>query len=299
MKIAVIILSLICIVLFSYLVMLKRQIRNIVDELKSNRQESYNKQIRVQLFDRDLTELAKECNYNLDYQTQCKRRAKHQEQVTRQSISDIAHDLRTPLTVVKGNLQLLKQGGTLDEKEQQYLQVCEAKTEELKYMVDDFFELSMLESDDFKVELAAVNLTTLLLNVILEHEILIRENGLQPNIDLPEKTLLVQGNPQLLERIFGNLLGNIFKYAREEFSVRLMDEAQSCIVEFANPVSNSHSIDVIHLFDRTYMADASRSKPGTGLGLYIVKVLAGKQGAEVSARIEKEQLVIAIRLKKI
>lgn len=299
MKIAVIILSLICIVLFSYLVMLKRQIRNIVDELKSNRQESYNKQIRVQLFDRDLTELAKECNYNLDYQTQCKRRAKHQEQVTRQSISDIAHDLRTPLTVVKGNLQLLKRGGTLDEKEQQYLQVCEAKTEELKYMVDDFFELSMLESDDFKVELAAVNLTTLLLNVILEHEILIRENGLQPNIDLPEKTLLVQGNPQLLERIFGNLLGNIFKYAREEFSVRLMDEAQSCIVEFANPVSDSRSIDVIHLFDRTYMADASRSKPGTGLGLYIVKVLAGKQGAEVSARIEKEQLVIAIRLKKI
>lgn len=216
MKIAVIILSLICIVLFSYLVMLKRQIRNIVDELKSNRQESYNKQIRVQLFDRDLTELAKECNYNLDYQTQCKRRAKHQEQVTRQSISDIAHDLRTPLTVVKGNLQLLKRGGTLDEKEQQYLQVCEAKTEELKYMVDDFFELSMLESDDFKVELAAVNLTTLLLNVILEHEILIRENGLQPNIDLPEKTLLVHGNPQLLERIFDNLLGNIFKYAREE-----------------------------------------------------------------------------------
>ena len=292
MKIAVIILSLICIVLFSYLVMLKRQIRNIVDELKSNRQESYNKQIRVQLFDRDLTELAKECNYNLDYQTQCKRRAKHQEQVTR-------HDLRTPLTVVKGNLQLLKRGGTLDEKEQQYLQVCEAKTEELKYMVDDFFELSMLESDDFKVELATVNLTTLLLNVILEHEILIRENGLQPNIDLPEKTLLVQGNPQLLERIFGNLLGNIFKYARDEFSVRLMDEAQSCLVEFANPVSDSHSIDVIHLFDRTYMADASRSKPGTGLGLYIVKVLAGKQGAEVSARIEKEQLVIAIRLKKI
>lgn len=299
MIILVILLSLVCVILFCYLLMLKHQMRNVTEELKANRQESYNKQIRVQLFDQDLTNLTKECNYNLDYQTQCKRKAQHQEQVTRQSISDIAHDLRTPLTVVKGNLQLLKREGTLGEKEQRYLQICEAKTEELKYMVDEFFELSMLESDNSEIELAAVNLTTLLFDVVLEHEILIRENDLKPTLDLPEKTLLVQGNAQILTRIFGNLLGNIFKYAREEFSISLKEDEQACTVEFANPVSDSHNIDVTHLFDRTYMADVSRNKPGTGLGLYIVKVLAEKQGAAVSARIEKRQLVIAVKLKKI
>lgn len=298
MKLAMIILGLICLFLFCYLILMKREIRNISKELKANRQESYNKQIRVQLFDRDLTELTKECNYNLDYQTHCKRRAAHQEQSSKQAISDIAHDLRTPLTVVKGNLQLIKREGSLSAKEQQYLEICETKTEELKYMIDEFFELSMLESDHTNVELTSVNITSLLFQVILEHEILIREHKLTPNLDLPEKTIFVQGNSQLLERIFGNILGNIFKYAKEQFTLRLKEDEQHCVIEFSNPSSDIHNIDVVHLFDRTYMADASRQKPGTGLGLYIVKLLAEKQGAEVFAEIRKNELVIVVKLRK-
>lgn len=299
MELAIIILSLFCLILFCYLILLKKQMRNITNELKANRQESYNKQIRVQLLDRNLTELAKECNYNLDYQTACKRKAQHYERSSKQSISDIAHDLRTPLTVVKGNLQLMEQEGTLGEKGQRYLQICQTKTEELKYMIDEFFELSMLESDTSTVELETVNITNLLFNVILEHEILIREHDLTPILDLPEKTILVQGNSQFFERIFGNLLGNIFKYAHEQFSIRLKEEEQHCLIEFANPVFDTHNIDVPHLFDRTYMADTSRQKPGTGLGLYIVKLLVDKQGADVSAQITKNELVIRIKLKKI
>lgn len=299
MKITIVMLSFICLLLFCYTAFLKQQIRSITSELKSNRQESYNKQIRVQLFDHDLTELAKECNYNLDYQTDCKRKSQHQEQISKQSISDIAHDLRTPLTVIKGNLQLIKQEDTLREKQLQYLEICEGKTEELKIMVDNFFELSMLESDNFHVELSTINLTSLLLNVILEHEILIRKHKLTPLLNLPEKTLLIQGNAQLLERIFGNLLGNIFKYAKEQFSVSLKEEETYCIVSFSNPVFDGQTIDVLHLFDRTYMADASRSKPGTGLGLYIVKLLTEKQGAAISAQLQKSQLIITLKFRKI
>lgn len=298
MKITLVILSLFCLLLLCYITFLKRQIQHITGELKANRQESYNKQIRIQLFDRDLTELTKECNYNIDYQTACKRKAQHQEQISKQSISDIAHDLRTPLTVIKGNLQLIKREGTLGKNELQYLEICETKTEELKIMVNNFFELSMLESDSFHVELTSVNITSLLLNVILEHEILIREHRLTPMLNLPEKTLLIQGNSQLLERIFGNLLGNIFKYAKEQFSVALKEQQEFCIVEFSNPAIDTSTIDVLHLFDRTYMADASRSKPGTGLGLYIVKLLAEKQGAEVSAQIQRNHLVIKLIFRK-
>lgn len=298
MKIIIIVLSLICFGLLCYLLLIKKQIRNITGELKENRKEGYNKQARVQLFDRDLTELTKECNYNLDYQTRLKRKNRIQEETSKRAISDIAHDLRTPLTVVKGNLQLMEQEGNLGGKEQQYLQVCEAKTEELKYMVNEFFELSMLESDTSVAEISVVNITSLLMNVILEHELLIREQGLTPKLNLPEKTLLVQGNDKLLERIFENLLGNIFKYAKEQFSVSLIEETDCCKVEFSNPIEKENTIDVEHIFDRTYMADCSRHKTGTGLGLFIVKLLAEKQGAKVYARKTEDWLTISLELKK-
>lgn len=297
MIIAIVILSLVCIGLLAYLLLMKNQIRGITKELKSNRQESYNKQIRVQLLDADLTELTKECNYNLDYQTDLKRRNQQQEATVKQGISDIAHDLRTPLTVVKGNLQMIEQVGELNERGHKYLEICEAKTEELKTMMDEFFELALLESDDSPVEVNVINLTNVLLEFILQQEILIREHQLEPEIFLPEKTVFVEGNGQLLERIFGNLLGNIFKYGKERFTVRLMEEGETCIVEFSNAIAGHPTIDVEHLFDRSYMADASRSKTGTGLGLYIVKLLAQKQGADVSARMEADELVIRLQCK--
>lgn len=298
MKIAIILVVLLCIGLLVYLLLMKKQIRNITGELKENRNMDYNKQIRVQLFDKDLTELTKECNYNLDYQSELKRKSRLQEEASKRAISDIAHDLRTPLTVVKGNLQLMEREGNLGEKEQQHLQICEAKTDELKYMVDEFFELSMLESDTSVVEVTEVNLTSLLMNVILEHELLIREHGLTPEISLPEKTMLVRGNEKLLERIFENLLGNIFKYAREQFFVSLVEEPDSCRVEFTNLIEKENTIDVEHLFDRTYIADASRHKTGTGLGLFIVKLLAEKQGAKVYAEKTDNMLTIGLELKK-
>lgn len=298
MEIVIIVLALVATGLLLYLILLKKEIRKIAGELKKNRQEAYNKQIRIQLLDRDLTTLTKECNYNLDYQTECKRRAQRQEEISKQAISDIAHDLRTPLTVVKGNLQLLRREGSLGEKECQYLQICEAKTEELKYMTDEFFELSMLESDTSKADMTTVNITSLLLDMVLEHESLIREHELTPDIEIPERTVLVQGNPQLLERIFGNLMGNILKYAQGAFTLRVNELEEACIVEFSNPIEAADKLEPAHLFERSYMADASRTRPGTGLGLYIVKLLAEKQGAEVTARTTRRELIIRIKLKK-
>ncbi len=125
--------------LLGYLLSLKKQMRHMTDELKRSRQMSYNKQLGVQLFDKDLNELAKEINRNLDFQAECKKKARRQEETVKRAVSDIAHDLRTPLTVVKGNLQLMDREGTLGEKERGYLRICENKTDELKGMADAFF----------------------------------------------------------------------------------------------------------------------------------------------------------------
>ena len=157
------VLLVLCISLFIYVQRMKRQIRNIRMELEATREKSYNRQISVDLVDEDLSDMTIQINKNLDYQKQLKMETEKAERSIRQSVSDIAHDLRTPLTVMKGNLQMLQMEETLSPKAQQYLDICVQKTDEMRVMADDFFQLSVLESDLEAVELRRVDITEQLL----------------------------------------------------------------------------------------------------------------------------------------
>ena len=100
-------LSLLCIALLVNLLLIRRNIRLIAEELKRNREKEYDHQLQIELNDRDLNELSAELNRNLDYQKELKRREEEARRQLERSVSDIAHDMRTPLTVIKGNLQML------------------------------------------------------------------------------------------------------------------------------------------------------------------------------------------------
>ncbi len=289
-----VLLLLIAILLFVYVFFINRQLREISEELLLTRDESYNRQLTVSLMNRNLTRLAVEINRNLDYQKQLKLKSEQAELELKQSVSDIAHDLRTPLTVIKGNLQMLNQSGFVSESGRKYLKICREKTDVLRIMVDDFFELSVLESDHTVAQKKAVNMTSVLTRFIVDQEAVIREHGLTPDIIMPERDVIVSADEEMLNRMLGNLLNNVIKYAKDSF--RLSMEVQEigtqavCRIIFANEVDSDCSIDVGHLFDRTYRGNQARQGSGAGLGLYIVKLLAKKQGAEVLAVKEGDEL---------
>ena len=161
-------LGLCCVILLAYLVLLRKQLRNITEELRKNRETDYNRRLSLTLFDRALNDAAAEINNSLDHQQMLKYTAQRAENNLRQSISDIAHDLRTPMTVIKGNLQLIENSGELSEKNAEYLSVCSEKADALRQMADTFFELSVLESDRGTVPLHTVNLTNLLMQFLAE-----------------------------------------------------------------------------------------------------------------------------------
>lgn len=277
------------------LLSLKSEMRKLKKELALTRDKGYNRQLTVSLIDKDFSALVTEMNKNLDYQKQLKLQSERAERSLKQSVSDIAHDLRTPLTVIKGNLQMLESEEKLSERGTEYLRVCSEKSEAMKQMADEFFELSVLESDSTEVALSKVNITNLLMQFIADNEAVIRSCHLNPNVIFPEKTVFAQADEQLLMRMFSNLLNNIVKYAESEFAIALEATENKCRIAFSNPV-NSANIDTEHLFDRTYRADKSRHGTSAGLGLYIVKLLAEKQGAEVTAKLENSVLKIAIVL---
>lgn len=288
------ILAVLCIVLLIYLLVLRHQLRQITDELQKNRTFSYNKQITVNLFDGALNALTAEINRTLDYQRTLKLETQRAENHLKQSVSDIAHDLRTPMTVIKGNLQLLTQE-PLSQQGREYLTVCCEKTDTLKNMADAFFEMSVLESSNQPANMQRINLTKTVMQFLADSEAVIRTHQLEPEIVFPEKNLFIHADEQLLNRMLGNLLNNILKYADGSFRLSLESDAQTCRIIFTNPVRTGQMPDTTQMFERSYRADTSRGSGSAGLGLYIVRLLAEKQDADVSAAAENGILTLTVQ----
>ena len=270
-------------------------LRRIRKELEKTREESYNRNLRVNVSDREVEKLAAQINKNLDYQKELKRETERSRRQLEQSISDIAHDLRTPLTVVKGNLQMLETE-TLSEQGRDYLKVSSKKAETLKQMVDEFFELSVLESDSKPVELRSLDVIEFLSEFIIENETLIRQHALTPEIKFPEKSVTALTNRECLTRVFSNLMGNVFKYAKEGFELQVSQEGEHCKIRMGNRVEDPAAIDVEHIFDRTYRAHKARSDGSAGLGLYIARLLVTKQKGSISAVLEDGRLFFDVML---
>ncbi|MCR5251668.1 MAG: HAMP domain-containing histidine kinase [Lachnospiraceae bacterium] len=285
-------LSFLCIALLVNLLLIRRNIRIIAGELKRNREKEYDHQLQIELNDRDLNELSAELNRNLDYQKELKRREEEARRQLERSVSDIAHDMRTPLTVIKGNLQMLAEE-ELSTEGKQYLEVSSRKAEALKGMVDEFFELSVLESDDQPVSLKKLDIVSFLAGFVIDHESMIREKELTPEIDFPEKSVFVNANEELCSRVFSNLLGNICKYAKGAF--RISVSADDALVTVSNKVAASDEIDPEHIFERTYRADKARREGSAGLGLYIAKLLMEKQKGSITAEIRDGEIFFELR----
>lgn len=290
------VLAVTCIGLWIYLVRMKRVLRNIKQELRATTDKSYNRQISVDLMDKDLLGMATQLNKNLDYQKQLKLETEKAEKSIRKSVSDIAHDLRTPLTVMKGNLQMLRMEENLSDKGTQYVEACMLKADEMREMADDFFQLSLLESDLEEVELRRVDMTESLLQFLATQEAVIRTKGMEPEVLFPQKSVFVLADDKLLDRMFGNLLNNVLRHAKgDSFQIRLEElEGRECAITFANVVDSPETLQVDALFERTYRGEKARTGSGAGLGLYIVKLLAQKQKAQAKAKLKENTLEISV-----
>lgn len=294
---ACIVLFLLCVWLVVYIFRLKAGMRDIKNELILTRDKEYNRQLTVDLMDDNLSEMTAEMNRNLDYQKKLKEKSEAAELSLKQSVSDIAHDLRTPLTVISGNLQMLKKECELSPAAMEYIRASEDRCRALKVMADDFFELSVLESDYSAATLEKVSFTNELMQFIVDNEAVIRANNLEPEVVFPEKTVFIMADRVLLSRMLGNLLNNVIKYAKDSFSLVLSENKEECIVTFSNQIDGERVIDTTQLFERTYRADKARSGSGAGLGLYIVKLLAEKQNAKVFAKVENNILSIGVNFR--
>ncbi|MDC7287026.1 HAMP domain-containing histidine kinase [Blautia schinkii] len=198
----------------------------------------------------------------------------------KQSVSDLAHDIRTPLTSASGYLQMLEDC-TESEKQLRYEQIIEKRIAELKDMLEELFLYTKLTSEDFSPELQSTAVFPVLSDCMIGLYHVFEEKQIEPEIMFENEEICVTATPEILGRIFRNLINNALLHGAG--GLRVIQEGGS--IAFMNLVNNADGIEADRIFERFYKADSTRKKGSSGLGLSIVKELCLRIGGTAEAEL--------------
>lgn len=196
-----------------------------------------------------------------------------------------------------GYLQLL-QKTELSDEQKEYLNIALSRGRYLQTLINDFYDISLIENKSSIPVLEKINLDNILTDTVLSFTKQFEEKCMTPIITFLSMPTYVIADETMLKRIIVNLISNAIRYGAKELQIKILKENDVVLI-FQNVVEHEKSIDVIRLFDKYYTADISRNQSGSGLGLYIVKLLAEAINGNVSAQLNGDKLTITLYLKQV
>ena len=303
----IVIAILICIILYQYfsqkarnenLVYIKGKLKQIVND---NNEEK----VLVVTDDKVLKDLLLEINKLLENNQKILAEYRKKEDSMRKMLSNISHDLKTPLTVVLGYIETINLDKDMhsDEKEV-LLEKVHDKTIEVIDLINKFFDLAKLESGDKDISLTRININEVCRKNILNFYDILNSKGFEVDINIPEKDLYVFGNEEALDRILNNLLSNAVKYGTDGNFIGLSIEENEKFI-YIHVMDKGRGIEenkIDRVFERMYTLEDSRNRTfqGSGLGLTITKRLVEKMNGEIFLKsIPNETTTFTVKLKRI
>ncbi len=246
-----------------------------------------------------LKDLSGQINRMLLDRQKIKRDYRKQEQSARKMLANISHDIKTPLTVILGYMEMLR----LEDRENETLKKVEAKAKQVVDLINQFFTLAKLEAGDMALKITNVEINELCRENVLGFYELLLQKEFAVDLSIPERRLYVQGEKESLDRIFGNLLSNAVRYGSEGKYIGLFLREEGAFVE-VDVVDRGRGIErefAEQIFDRLYTMEDSRNRQiqGNGLGLTIARNLARQMGGDLLLKSEPGvRTVFTVRLKK-
>ena len=268
--------------------MLKKDIGEIAVDFEDCLHNDTNVLISVSSSDKTIKRLAKAINIQLSELRKIKRQYENGDQELKEAITNISHDLRTPLTAIWGYLDLLEKKA-LSEDERRYVEQIRNRSESLKQLTEELFRYSVISSTP-ELCYENVNVCKVLEETILSFEGALQNANIIPDIKLPSKAVLRKLDCTALTRIFSNIINNAIKYSDGNLIVELKEDAT---IIFTNTARGLSAVEVGKLFDRFYTVDSARKS--TGLGLSIAKLLTERMGGMIAAEFDNEMLSIKIK----
>ncbi len=289
----IVLLILLIILLCVRIYIMKRSVREIEEGFHERLITGTNTLIDISCHDKDIKHLARSINKELKKLRSERHRFIQGDQELKNAITNIAHDLRTPLTAICGYLSLLSE----EEKSAEvtrYLEVIENRVEVLKGLMEELFKYSVINGSKEKLVPEDVSLNAVLEESIAAYYAALTEKGITPVISMPEEKIVRRLDKAALSRIFANLLNNALKYSDGDLEITLESTGE---IIFANTAASLGRVEVERMFDRFYTVE--NAGKSTGLGLSIAKKLTEDMNGIITADYVDKRLSIRINFDKI
>lgn len=287
------VMGIISLFLLLFMIRLCCEINQIKDQLQNYNKGKSEKKITNTVIFAPITGLSREINKSIQLQKELKLDSQRQEKRLKDSIIGVSHDLRTPLTVLQGYLEMMEVTND-SEKKRQYLRLTQNKAGQLNEIVNSFYELSMIEGYENRFDMELFDLTELLINCVIDCSSLLKKRYLEPDLDIPQKPYIIESDPNVCRRIIENLLSNAWRYTTGEIRIEMYEKKNWYVLQVSNRADHLRQKDMQHLFEKFYQHDKSRQSAGSGIGLYIVKILADQLGIKIISKLDDGWLSIGL-----
>lgn len=281
-------LLLILIILVLKLVSMRRAADELRETFADRLKSDTNVGISISTSDKKMRRLAADMDRQLKLLRKAQLNYMQGDRELKAAVTNMSHDLRTPLTAICGYMELLKQE-PLSDPARSYLDIIENRVQALKNLTEELFRYSVILSADFDTEKKTLSLNAALEETAAAYYGALKNAGIEPLISMPETEICRALNRQALMRILSNLMDNAVKYSKNNLSITL---AQDGSITFGNQTDTLDELTAGRLFDRFFTVESGERS--TGLGLSIAKTLTEEMGGSVKADFQNGFLSITL-----
>lgn len=269
----------------------QRQVKDICRQLVFLMKHDSNMLIHREFGLGGIGMLSDRLNDLLELRRKEKQYYQEKETLIADTYTNLSHDIRTPLTSLDGYFQLMEACENVEEQ-RRYLNIIHERIHSLNEMLEELFMFTKLKNESYRLELTSCCINRILKETVFSYYDEWVRREIQPDIQITEEQLYIDGNKQGLSRIIQNVIKNGLDHGEKKIRIVLKREQNQAVLRISNQVIASEKIDIEHVFDRFYKADAARSKTSTGLGLSIAREFVRRMNGEIGAKIEENEFIV-------
>lgn len=294
LQIYAIIVTLSLIIVLSFYLFHRREVTRLSQKLQTLLHSFTHAELTLDFHSSDITDLVNALNELLRVYHKQVYSLQKKDEAIKETITNLAHDLRTPVTAIQGYTQMLLQSPELSEEDLDAAAVINERLNVLNQLLNQLFEFARIEADEMEFSYTTFDLNAVLRSVAVSFFKSFEERKIIPALSIAEISFPFYGDEKAVTRIFENIISNALSHGKSDYHFSSYDDNENYHFSFQNFTDSINESDIDKIFNRFYTTDLSRSRKTTGLGLTIAKNLTVKMGGSISASLNNNVFEIVV-----